>query len=184
MDSDLLGPPTDPAMANLSNRLPFMELSQICSEYGYSYAIVWRPYRSSKQRCEVVKVDLESSWGDFATRSAPFEFKEGEGLPGRCFATRDVEHCQSLQGASDDARNEIAKELGVRGAFAIFRDGAVYEFGGTPPMEAKPDVLINSIGGSTGVASAAKAVQAVVRLGAMAKSSKKAAEAAKVDDAA
>ena len=163
-------------MANLTNRLPFMELPALCKEYGYSYAIVWSPFRSSKQRCEVVKADLESSFGEFATRSGDFEFKEGEGLPGRCFSTRDVEHCQSLQGASDDSRSEIAKELGVRGAFAIWRDGAVYEFGGTPPMEDKPDNLINSIGGSTGVRGAAKAVQAVVRLGAMAKVSKKKAE--------
>ena len=65
---------------------------------------------------------------------------------------------------------------GVRGAFAIFRDGAVYEFGGSPPMETAPEEFIAGIGGSTGVASAAKAVQAVVRLGAMAKASKAAME--------
>ena len=120
----------------------------------------------------MVKADLMSSHGEFAKASAKFEFPPGEGLPGRCFASKDVEHVQSMQAAGGDPRAELAKECGVRGAFAMWRDGAVWEFGGSPPMEAKPQELIDSIGGSTGVVAAAKAVQAVVRLGAMAKATK------------
>jgi len=48
----------------------------------------------------------------------------------------------------------------------------VYEFGQASHMENEPEQLIKGIGGSTGVVSAAKAVQAVVRLGNMAKKSK------------
>ena len=140
---------------------------------------MWRPGRSKTLKKEALILDAESSHGAFAEASAAFEFPEGEGLPGRCFKLRDVEHCASLQSAdSNDPRADIAKDNGVRGAFAIFRDGAVWEFGGTPPMSEKPQQLIDGIGGSTGVRAAAKAVQAVVRLKAMGKSKSNAAAAA------
>ena len=121
---------------------------------------------------EVLMCDKMSSHGAFALAMEGVELASGEGVPGRCFAARDVDHCQSIQNASLDPRHEVAQEHGVRGAFAIFRDGAVYEFGGSPPMESAPEEFIAGIGGSTGVASAAKAVQAIVRLGSMAKATK------------
>ena len=55
---------------------------------------------------------------------------------------------QNMQVATDaypvggDSRKDLARECGVRGAFAIWRDGAVWEFGGAPPMENKPEELI------------------------------------------
>ena len=106
---------------------------------------MWRPGRSKTLKKEALILDAESSHGAFAEASAAFEFPEGEGLPGRCFKLRDVEHCASLQSAdSNDPRADIAKDNGVRGAFAIFRDGAVWEFGGTPPMSEKPPRLPKS----------------------------------------
>jgi len=202
-----IGPTVDPRMAILTNRLPFMDLEKLCEEHNYTFAAVWRPMRSKTPGVgEVLTVDEHSSHGAFALRSLDFEFKEGDGLPGRCYQKKDVEHVTNLQKANaNDARSELAQELKVNGAvrakqptpacmrevermraadmprslfvhhaaqFAIWRDGAVWEFGGSVPMQEKPDELINSIGGSTGVKAAAKAVQAVVRLGAMAKKSK------------
>lgn len=168
-----IGPAVDPKMAVLTNRLPFMNLTDLCEENNYTYAVVWRPSRSQTPGVgEVLKVDRESSHGEFAAQSAKFEFKEGEGLPGICFQKKDVHHLKNLQAASEDPRRDVAGQCGVAGAFAIWRDGAVWEFGGSPPMEDEPTELIGSFGGSTGVKAAAKAVQAVVRLGAMAKASK------------
>ena len=168
-----------------------MDLQQLCEEHGYTFAAVWRPARSKTPgKGEVLKCDVNASFGAFAERSVDYEFAPGEGLPGRAFASKDVESMANLQVSSDaypvgdggDARKDLAKELGVRGAFAIWRDGAVWEFGGTLAMEKKPEERINSFGGSTGVRGAAQAVQAVVRLGAMAKKSK--ANAAAADAAA
>ena len=38
MDADI-GEEVDPAMANLTNRLPFMDLEELCKENNYSFAI-------------------------------------------------------------------------------------------------------------------------------------------------
>jgi hypothetical protein len=57
--------------------------------------------------------------------------------------------------ARADPRKDVLRERNVRGCFAIFRDGAVYEFGQAARMEGEPEQLIKSIGGSTGVLKAA-----------------------------
>jgi len=60
----------------------------------------------------------------------------------------------------------------VLSSWAIWRDGAVYEFGSKIHMAELPHELIDTIGGSSGVAAAAKAVLAAVKLGALAKKKK------------
>ena len=148
-------------------------------EEGFSYAIVWRFCGLSKHNAQRVNgkpvtcltcVALEGH-GEFAKAMAGWELTaagattekegelmEGESLPWKCANSKKddkVEHFASLQ-SSTDPRKALAKEHEVRGAFAIFRDGAVYEFGGSKPMEEQPEKLISGIGGSTGVRAAAK----------------------------
>ena len=83
MDSDI-GPTVDPAMAILTNRLPFMDLSDVCKEYNYSFACVWRPMRSKTPgKGEVLMCDKMSSIGDFAMAMEGVELAPGEGVPGR-----------------------------------------------------------------------------------------------------
>jgi hypothetical protein len=129
--------------------------------------------------CVCLTLDAHSSIGPFASSFAGWEIsakgatagkeddlKPGLALPWRCFkseTTLMVEHVEDMI-SSDDPRKEVAKSNKVKGAFAIFRDGAVYEFGGPKEMPTPPDEFISSIGGSTGVNAAAKAVLAVVKL--------------------
>jgi len=124
-------------------------------------------------RERLLRVDVEvSSVG--ATYSKCGEMRPGETLPWKCFKSErgdKVEFFDNVASSNDPRKAEL-KAAGVRGSFAIFRDGAVYEFGQASHMENEPEQLIKGIGGSTGVVSAAKAVQAVVRLGNMAKKSK------------
>ena len=44
--------------------------------------------------------------------------------------------------AGGDARAKLAKGVGVRGCFAVWRDGAVYEFGGRKALDAAPTELV------------------------------------------
>jgi len=184
----------DKSMATLSNRLPFMELSDICEQENFLYAAVWRPslskhsaQRSENKPVECLTCDVRASHGEYAatlvdvevssvgaTYSKCGEMRPGETLPWKCFKSErgdKVEFFDNVASSNDPRKAEL-KAAGVRGSFAIFRDGAVYEFGQASHMENEPEQLIKGIGGSTGVVSAAKAVQAVVRLGNMAKKSK------------
>ena len=74
-----------------------------------------------------------------------------------------VHHLENLQKDKDDPRNAKAKEMGVTGAFAVFRDGAVWEFAQEAPMTEAPTELVNTFGGSTGLGSAATSLPAVVK---------------------
>ena len=180
MDEDV-GEKVDSAMSVLSNRLPFMSLDDICKQEGYSFAAVWRSCGLSKHDAhrvgptrkpvECLTCDVHASYGDFAlkcdgweltasggTSSKDGELIKGESLAWKCYtsnAKEKVEHFENLQ-TSGDPRKMIAKDLDVKGCFAIFRDGAVYEFGGINKMEAQPEKLISGIGGSTGVRAASK----------------------------
>jgi len=185
----------DKSMATLSNRLPFMELSEICAQEGFSYAAVWRA-ALSKHRAqrsdddkpkEVLRCDVRASHGEYPMTLGDWEIGErgmtsskeaellcGEALPWKCFKSdqnHKVEFFDNVA-SSSDPRKDVLRERNVRGCLAIFRDGAVYEFGQAARMEGEPEQLIKSIGGSTGVLKAATAVQAVVRLGKLAKKNK------------
>ena len=48
------GEAVDKSMSKLTNRLPFMELDQICKEEGYSYAAVWRVCGLTKAKAQRV----------------------------------------------------------------------------------------------------------------------------------
>ena len=79
---------------------------------------------------------------------------EGVSLPWKCFwntsdknpnpNTTMVEFIKSMP-SSEDPRKEFATQHDIRGCFAMFRDGAVYEFGGPSPMEEPPWKMINGI---------------------------------------
>ena len=74
-------------------------------------------------------------------------------------------HVENLQDDKDDPRAGLAKECGIRGSFAMFRDGAVWEFLQDKRMDdGVPQAVVDSIGGSSGVKAAATAVMAVVKL--------------------
>lgn len=169
MDADL-GPEADAAMANLDNRLPYMDRETLCKEHGYKSCIKWLPCRSKDRvdddgnKFNGIKPDPHDVYGDFGEASIPFELQIGEGLPGRCFADKDkVHHLANLQDDKDDPRRAKAKEFGVSGAFAVFRDGAVWEFIQEAPMDAPPTELVDSFGGSTGFDVATTATLAAVR---------------------
>jgi len=150
-------------MGDLSNRLPFMSLAQICDDDdSLTFACVWRPWSGTKT---VLKLDEATSYGAFASASKGVEFSEGEGVPGRAFKNRGEEYCENLQVASDP-RDILAKKAGIKGVFAIFRDGAVWEFGGPihgAAEEAKRKEFVGTIGGSTGVKKAVNVVLAANR---------------------
>ena len=167
MDADL-GPEADPAMAILDNRLPYMDREQLCKEHGYTACIKWLPCRSKfrtdadGKKFNGIKPDPNDYHGKFAELSLAWELQSGEGLPGRCFAAPDEVHTiANLQAGSDDPRTKEAKECGVTGAFAVFRDGAVWEFVQEKPMDAAPTELVESFGGSTGTSVMTAALAAV-----------------------
>lgn len=168
--AEALGPPSDLRMSLLDDRLPFMDRETLCREHGYTSCIKWLPCRSKTtvdangNKFNGIKPDPNDWYGAFAEASLPFELQIGEGLPGRCMAQKDeVHHLPNLQKDKDDPRCAKAKELGVRGAFAVFRDGAVWEFVQESPMNEAPMELIETFGGSTGLDVASMTVLAAVR---------------------
>jgi len=167
--------PTDPRMAILTNRLPFMDLGNLCQEQGFTYACVWRPWVGRSGGTEL-QLDERASYGEFATKSKEYTFASGEGVPGRAYAEKDVAFCADLSGKdARDQRSAAAKGFEVKGCFAIWRDGAVWEFGGPQPMPDSPKELISTFGGTTGVRKAANAVLAIGRMNAAVKEKQAAA---------
>ena len=113
-------------------------------------------------------MDPLRSHGDFAAASAKFKFvgwseqkldadgnqiNPGSSLPALAFERRDWALLADMQddSKSDDQRQALAKEHGVHGAFAFFRDGAVFEFGGADTLD-QDDCLkiIAQFGGTRG----------------------------------
>ena len=166
MDIDI-GPDADPEFAILDNRLPFMDLKAFCAKHGYTYYMIWRAGYGDE-----LKIDNDY-WGDYAEQcfKARIKLTGGEtastGLAGKSFSERSEALMPNVQNpppnASDAEKKmaEFAKAADVRGCWAIFRDGAVFEFGQSAQMSDLPREVIDGIGGSTGVKAAAKAVQAV-----------------------
>jgi len=119
---------------------------------------------------ERLKVDALRSFGDFATASAQHKFvgwskpaypveggdgKEapGSSLPALAFERRDFAFLPNLQdeAKSDDQRQALAKEHGIRGCFAFFRDGAVFEFGSTEVLDQENILpIMGQFGGTRG----------------------------------
>ena len=108
--------------------------------------------------------DPNDIYGEFAEAVKNVELQYGEGLPGRCFLDKDqAHHMKNLQDDKDDPRRTKAIEFRITGAFAIFRDGAVWEFCQESPMDNVPTELVQSFGGSTGLDVAATSVMAAVK---------------------
>ena len=175
MDADL-GPEADPAMAILTNRLPYMDRETLCKEHGYNSCIKWLPCRSKVRedadgkRFNGIKPDPYDYHGAFAEASLEWELQEGEGLPGRAFMDREQPHfCENLQDEDgDDPRKGIAKKCNVTGSFAVFRDGAVWEFVQEHPQDErarrKSKEVIEGFGGSTAGGVAFTSALAAVKL--------------------
>ena len=179
MATEEIGPAGDPAMSQLSNRLPFMSLPDVCKEQNFLYACVWRP-RPGCGGKEVLKADLDASYfresldTEFKQSFADvaFQVSQNDGIIGKCFDAKS-EVCETNLAATDPYRQSMAKKHNVKGAFAMWRDGAVYEFAKSVVLDGSPHEFVDSVGGSTGVAAATKAVQAVVRLSMAAKNKSK-----------
>lgn len=146
------------------NRLPFLDLEEVCSKKSYSYAIVWRPQWTHSG--DELRVDKLASHGEFAAACASLGYLKGESLPGRVFESKSEAFLPDIQDSSnpDDSRQELARKHGVRGVFALWRDGAVYEFGATWCFdEAVASADMSSFGGVSGLKGAANVVLAANR---------------------
>ena len=165
---------------DVKNRLGFMDLEDFCRSNGFSYYIAWYPGYAAELSCQE---NLGGHvWGEYGEKMQKrrLKFKGEQGAPtgiaGRALANHDVafsEHASAVTDSASDAERTaamLADECGVVSSWAIWRDGAVYEFGSPVPLSEPPYELIAKIGGSTGVAAAAKAVIAVVKLGSLVKS--------------
>jgi len=161
------------------NRPGGLDLESFSQLHKFSYAIVWRPVwgggtrrdgcfvqLDGEDRPERLKVDHHKSFGDFALASSEFQFigwsqqkddggkvNPGSSLPALAYERRDWAHLPDLQDGTktDDQRQALAQKHGIRGCFAFFRDGAVFEFGGPDVLEqSHAKALIAQFGGTRG----------------------------------
>jgi len=173
----------DSSKITLGSRLPFMDLEAFCTQHHFCYYIVW--YAGYGQELSCTENLGGRVWGKYAEEIRQKGIKLSgnvakgpSGLAGKTYAAKDQglnEHADAPDESAGDAEKliqELAVKHHVKSAWAIFRDGAVYEFGSKEHMPELPNEIIAGIGGVTGVAAAAKAVMATIRLGAMAKASK------------
>ena len=142
-----------------------MDLKHFSKIHGFTYAIIWQPiYGGGTDRDgafimkkgvplpEKLKVDTLRSFGGFASASSQHHFVEGQSIPGLAFDRRDWAFVVDMQASSpNEQRQTIAKEHNVKGSFAFFRDGCVFEFGGEAEMtEEKVQDLLKQFGGTRG----------------------------------
>ena len=144
-------------------------MNHFCEVHGFSYGITWWPVygggterdgafimKEGKPLPERLKVDKLKSTGEFATANSKHHFEEGNSLPGLAFDRRDWALVPDMQaasrgGPSGEQRQDLAKQHNIKGAFAFFRDGAVFEFGGENPIdEDKVQSLLKQFGGTRG----------------------------------
>ena len=52
MSGDTFGPEVDPAMAIVSNRLPYMDLNEFIAENNFAYFITWRAWAFDELRID------------------------------------------------------------------------------------------------------------------------------------
>jgi len=147
------------------NRPGGLDLKQFSKIFGFTYAIIWQPiYGGGTDRDgavimkkgvplpEKLKVDTLRSFGGFASASSQHHFVEGQSIPGLAFDRRDWAFVADMQASSaTEQRQSIAKEHNVKGSFAFFRDGCVFEFGGEDEIsEEKVQGLLKQFGGTRG----------------------------------
>ena len=147
------------------NRPGGLDLKHFSKMHGFTYAIIWQPiYGGGTDRDgafimkkgvplpEKLKVDTLRSFGGFASASSQHHFVEGQSIPGLAFDRRDWAFVADMQASSaNEQRQSIAKEHNVKGSFAFFRDGCVFEFGGEDEIsEEKVQGLLKQFGGTRG----------------------------------
>jgi len=185
-------------MADLSNRLPYVKLDELAGcnpKVPVKAVTVWRPTKKVGGPETVLTCDVQASWpcekGSFAHSCGKtddhlkFELSgsdPSDSLPSRCFSkkrflplvAKDISCTGGLakpggEDGGSDQRREIAKACGIKGAFAVWRDGAVYEFAYSKPIDEADAVEVDmfvadNIGGSCGIAAATNALSAVAKL--------------------
>ena len=87
-------------------------------------------------------LDVGSSKGNSAwiEGSKDMSFAKGQGLPGRAWASGNVEFAPNVQALSVDKypRLELAKSCGIKGSAGVFKDGVVLEAGCAAELAAAP----------------------------------------------
>ena len=171
------------SMADLTIRLPFMDLSEVCKEQGFAYAAVWFPFLSKHdaQRKKTANGSKPINClriDEHASHDIPEAFKtmeitelgmttakdgeliKGVTLPFKAFTS---ENDNKVEFFSDMQAMDVRKAhlTGIPSGLAIFRDGATYEFGYKAKAEAHSEAFVSGIGGSTGVAKAPQPLRGV-----------------------
>ena len=181
-----------PEKLDPNSRLGFMDLEMFCATNKFAYYIAYSPACGGELSCQSNLGG--SAWGKYGTefqkKRIKFFYKEGNGnksgasewrptgVAGQCMASKkklalNKNAATPPKDASEEEKiaAELAKECGIVSSWAISRDGAVFEFGTDYAMNALPQELIDTIGGSMGVETALNAVRAIIKMGAAAKKS-------------
>ena len=92
-----------------------------------------------------IVVDAAASSGllDIVARETGVTFTKGQGLPGRAWAAGGtVEFAPNVQALdpSKYGRLDLAKQLGIKGSAAAFKDGVVIEVGCSSELSAPPAI--------------------------------------------
>ena len=93
---------------------------------------------------DTLKLDAGASKGPAAwiEGSSPVTFAKGVGVPGRAWASGNVEFAANVQALPIDKypRLELAKTCGIKGSAAVFKDGVVLECGSSSELSAAPAI--------------------------------------------
>jgi hypothetical protein len=129
-------------------------LEAIARPLGWPFAALWQPTGSDTIRCTEIWEVRGLDAGAFEERSRELTLHRGEGLPGRVWASGELEWIPDVTQADNFPRGPVAAEAGLRGgvAFPVLAGRqlvGVMEF--FAPEVRKPDrdhmLLINALGG-------------------------------------
>jgi len=118
-------------------RPTFEDLEACCEKYGLCCCVVWKLHAGS------LAVDREESCKgtavEFVEKSETFKLRIGQGVVGRVWASKAIEHHSNVQSLTQIVypRLDVAKRHNIRTTFAIFLHDRVYEFN-TPKELARP----------------------------------------------
>jgi len=175
--NDSLGGPESDRLSNddidPGRRLIYMDKDAFCERHGYCYWIAWSSGMNSELTCQP---NLGGQCGgEFGKRvqantrlRLQGKGEVGLGLAGKAYSKKQPHLKPNLAAVPANATEQekfiadLAKELGVKSAWAIFRDGITYEFGSMTKIEELPKDVIATIGGHPGVAGAANKVVSVM----------------------
>jgi PAS domain S-box-containing protein len=104
---------------NLSESAPAI-LRTICQNLEWQMAALWLvDHEAQRLRCLAVWGDGETADTEFAATTEQTLFARGVGLPGRVWATRKAAWIENVVLDPNFPRARVAREAGVRGAFAF-----------------------------------------------------------------